>query len=129
MRDRSYTGPRRCAPGLDLEIRASRTPFGRAVELLVVGRRSHPDYAGPPREVISVGTSVTMEEADLESCVKPTLTLGHQAAQSLMHKLWQCGLRPSEGTGSAGSLAATERHLKDMQTIAMGLLRKDSLAS
>lgn len=30
--------------------------------------------------------------------------------------------RPTEGTGSAGALAATERHLKDMQTIAFRLL-------
>lgn len=44
-----------------------------------------------------------------------------------MDELWTCGLRPSEGTGSAGSLAATERHLKDMQVIAMGLLKKDGV--
>ena len=45
----------------------------------------------------------------------------------LMDELWQCGFRPSEGSGSAGSLAATERHLRDMQAIAMGLLRKESV--
>lgn len=52
-----------------------------------------------------------------------------QEAQRLMDELWDCGLRPSEGTGSAGSLAATERHLKDMQTIAMGLLRKEGVGA
>jgi hypothetical protein len=40
-------------------------------------------------------------------CFKYTLCAGCQA----------CGLRPSEGTGSAGALAATERHLKDMQRL------------
>jgi hypothetical protein len=40
-----------------------------------------------------------------------------------MDELWRVGLRPTEGTGSAGSLAATERHLKDMQRIALGLLK------
>lgn len=38
-------------------------------------------------------------------------------AQVLMDSLWSCGIRPSEGTGSAGSLAATERHLADMRAI------------
>lgn len=37
--------------------------------------------------------------------------------QELMDSLWQCGFRPTEGTGSAGSLAATQAHLKDMRTL------------
>lgn len=39
-----------------------------------------------------------------------------QDAQQLMDELWHVGLRPSEGTGSAGAMAATQAHLKDMQT-------------
>lgn len=54
----------------------------------------------------------------------PALTLQMTDAQRLMDELWNCGLRPSEGSGSAGSLAATERHLKDMQCITTGLLKK-----
>jgi hypothetical protein len=50
---------------------------------------------------------------------QPCFTMENQAAQSLMDQLWGCGIRPSEGTGSAGSLAATERHLADMRSIAM----------
>jgi hypothetical protein len=50
--------------------------------------------------------------------------LDREMAQSLMDQLWTCGLRPTEGTGSAGSLTATQLHLKDMQTIAFDLLRK-----
>lgn len=38
-------------------------------------------------------------------------------ALKLMDDLWVCGLRPSEGSGSAGALAATERHLGDMRRI------------
>jgi hypothetical protein len=37
--------------------------------------------------------------------------------QELMDALWRCGLRPTEGVGSVGALAATERHLKDMQRL------------
>lgn len=39
------------------------------------------------------------------------------SAQQLMDELWHVGLRPTEGTGSAGSLAATQRHLSDMRAI------------
>lgn len=38
-------------------------------------------------------------------------------AQQLMDDLWECGLRPSEGSGSAGSMKAVQDHLKDFKTI------------
>lgn len=56
------------------------------------------------------------QESDLEIS-PPALQIGMTAAQQLMDELWRAGLRPSEGSGSAGALAATERHLKDMQRI------------
>lgn len=43
-------------------------------------------------------------------------------AQKLMDDLWDCGLRPSEGTGSAGALAATQKHLNDLRKIAFNKL-------
>lgn len=48
---------------------------------------------------------------------KTLLNLVGNNAQHLMDMLWQCGLRPTEGAGSAGSLAATQAHLKDMRAI------------
>ncbi len=45
------------------------------------------------------------------------MRLEHIEAQALMDRLWKAGLRPTEGSGSAGALAATEHHLKDMQTL------------
>lgn len=47
----------------------------------------------------------------------PTVQLEKHAAQKLMDDLWDCGLRPSEGSGSAGQLAAVERHLEDMRKL------------
>ena len=47
----------------------------------------------------------------------PTFELAVDAAQALMDSLWDLGLRPSEGTGSAGSLKATQNHLADMRSI------------
>jgi len=49
--------------------------------------------------------------------ITPSMSLRRDEAQALMDELWQCGLRPTEGSGSAGSLAATERHLADLQRI------------
>jgi hypothetical protein len=48
---------------------------------------------------------------------EPAMVLDIEEGQQLMDELWRAGLRPTEGTGSAGSLAATERHLSDMRTI------------
>lgn len=50
------------------------------------------------------------------------LILPREVAQQLVDALWQCGLRPSEGSGSAGALKATENHLKDMQELSRRLL-------
>jgi hypothetical protein len=47
------------------------------------------------------------------------ITLLASQAQELMDDLWRCGLRPTEGRGSAGALAATQNHLADMRAIAM----------
>lgn len=45
------------------------------------------------------------------------IKISMENAQSLMDELWQCGIRPSEGTGSAGALAATQKHLEDMRKL------------
>lgn len=102
-----------------LEVRAQREPWRDGVELLALVR----DDRGT-----SVARPVILERIEEGAYVsEPTMRLTNQGAQMLMDELWRCGLRPSEGAGSAGSLAATERHLKDMQAVAMGLLRKDGV--
>lgn len=42
-----------------------------------------------------------------------TMTL--ENAQELMDALWSCGLRPSQGRGSAGAMDAVQEHLKDLR--------------
>jgi hypothetical protein len=44
-------------------------------------------------------------------------------AQKLIDDLWDCGLRPSEGSGSAGAMRAVEHHLADMKVIAFHALK------
>lgn len=54
----------------------------------------------------------------------PSVILSIQGAQTLMDDLWQAGLRPTEGAGSAGSMAATQRHLDDMRRLVFDADRK-----
>lgn len=49
--------------------------------------------------------------------VEPFLRLSMEDAQALMDELWNCGLRPTEGSGSAGAMAATQKHLEDMRIL------------
>ncbi len=49
--------------------------------------------------------------------LEPAFCLSTEASQQLIDRLWDVGFRPSEGTGSAGAMAATERHLKDLQRL------------
>ena len=65
----------------------------------------------------TVATSIHMVHYEPGQIVKPILRLAIQQAQQLMDQLWQCGIRPTEGTGSAGALAATQKHLDDMRKI------------
>lgn len=66
---------------------------------------------------VSVAQYLEMEKAEQGHEYPPFVTLSYEAAQILIDSLWDCGLRPSEGTGSAGALAATQKHLEDMRSL------------
>ncbi len=89
----------------DIRILAHKGIWSNNVNLLVCSDATH------------VAQKIVFEEVKLGEEVPPTLTLNPTAAQELMDGLWRCGFRPSEGTGSAGALAATERHLQDMREL------------
>ncbi len=94
------------------ELRAVSAPWHRGVELLV-------------RQGNAYGVYVTMETKEPGMMIEPTLHIGMDEAQTLMDDLWSAGLRPTEGSGSAGSLKATEKHLADMRKIAFKSLDID----
>lgn len=103
-----------------MEVRCRRMPWSDRVELMA--------FETHPTGRVMCAERLTMREVPQGDLIdEPTMRLKNDEAQMLMDELWHCGLRPSEGSGSAGSLAATERHLKDMRTIAMGLLSKDGV--
>lgn len=50
--------------------------------------------------------------------ISPLVRITVHEAQVFMDDLWECGIRPTEGSGSAGAMRATEKHLEDMRKIA-----------
>jgi len=65
------------------------------------------------------GEKVFFEKYPQGQYVKPFKFIGRMDndAQRLMDTLWNCGVRPTEGKGSAGQLTAVNSHLEDMRKI------------
>jgi hypothetical protein len=93
----------------DIQLRAQSAPWNRAIEFMLIDRSFGKHAIGINVEMKDVGESPVIE--------RPTFSLDVDQAQTLMDDLWNCGLRPTEGTGSAGALAATQKHLEDMRRL------------
>lgn len=87
-----------------------------------ISLRARLEHAGVER---SFAAPVTYHEQPEGFPVEPFMRIGITEAQQLMDELWNCGIRPSEGSGSAGSLKATQNHLEDMRKISFDLLGVD----
>jgi len=103
----------------------NRTPWDRVVRLFIGNViESQVDDKKPFRSAIG---KVMFEERE-EGVTIPDedgLRLSDENAQQMMDALWNIGVRPTEGAGSAGSLAATIRHLEDMRAL---VFKKESKA-
>lgn len=64
-----------------------------------------------------VAQPLVFKESNVGEMVQPFLDIEKHNAQKLMDDLWDCGIRPSEGSGSAGAMKKTENHLQDMRMI------------
>ena len=101
-----------------MEVRCQREPWENGVQLMVFDKRAD--------GLVSYAENMNMRTvANGEHFGEPTMRLKNNEAQMLMDELWRCGIRPSVDSGYAVILAATERHLKDMRVIALGLLAKN----
>lgn len=89
-------------------IRAQSAPWHAGVEFMLM------DVGGDQRLAVE---SIIVRTVGQGEAVQPAFVLDTDDAQTLMDDLWRAGLRPTEGAGSAGSLAATERHLADMRKL------------
>ena len=92
-----------------LQARAQSAPWNRSIEIML----AHTAVDG----AYSTVTDMTLKLCPPGNAPPCSLSLDMDDAQTLMDDLWKCGLRPTEGAGSAGSLAATERHLADMKRL------------
>lgn len=91
-----------------LLVDATLAPYRQGIELTFY-RRVFSEF--------EIAEPLVMRKVD-ENAYKPaTLTLSRKTGQQLIDQLWQCGLRPSEGTGSAGAMAAQTKHLNDMRKL------------
>jgi hypothetical protein len=93
----------------DLKIRAHKTHcIGETIEL-TAGFIDQGD--------VRTAVPFEFEKRGLYEVIPAFATIDATNAQVLMDSLWDCGIRPTDGTGSAGSLAATQRHLDDMRNL------------
>jgi hypothetical protein len=53
----------------------------------------------------------------------PFIDIDSTEAQQLIDDLWDCGVRPSEGSGSAGALKAVQNHLADLKKVLFHTLK------
>ena len=95
------------------EIRAHFAPWWDGIELLIRQRMR----GSPNKNYIVKPEGIEFTEISEGIITEPSLRIDRTAGQVLMDDLWASGLRPTEGSGSAGSLKATEKHLGDMRTI------------
>lgn len=94
-------------------IRAYTPPWGDYIQVLISRHENGKFYSA--KEIV-------FKESSPAEWQDPTIHLLREDAQMLMDSLWSCGLRPTEGAGSAGALSATQKHLDDMRKIAFDLL-------
>lgn len=98
-----------------MRITANRHPWNHDIELA-----AGIDLEGGR---FSMAQPVEFQAAEEGVICKSFMTLSVEAAQQLMDELWYCGVRPSEGSGSAGQAAAMQNHLNDMRTVAFHALK------
>ncbi len=98
--------------GRDIEIRARRADFSAYLdEINLFG------VSGRETERVSMANSLEFVPHKIGEIANSFVRISGESAQKLIDDLWDCGLRPSEGTGSAGCLQATQKHLEDMKKI------------
>lgn len=99
---------------MSLEFQCRREAFFRnELSLYVYNKVDSQSVAVPLPVVFKV---MPRDEGAYEP-IQPLLRLDPEGAQRLMDELFAAGIRPSEGSGSAGQLAAVKSHLADMRAL------------
>lgn len=97
-----------------MEIRASSQVFDGRIHLSGITER---------RDGKIHAVKNLLAEALVEgSAIYPFCSLSPEEAQILIDTLWDCGVRPTAGAGSAGAMLATQAHLGDMRKLVNHLM-------
>ncbi len=91
--------------------------FGRSVQIYIRGY-------GFKEGIFDLKT-IEWEEVEPAKQPEEFFNISIETAQELMNSLWECGLRPAQGTGSAGQLETMKAHLEDMRVIVANKLKID----
>lgn len=98
------------------EIRAHREPWLRdTISIRVANIKTSPEG-----RVVALAEPLVMKpktDEELMCELDATMQLRPSEAQQFMDELWRVGIRPTEGAGSVGQMAATEKHLEDMRRL------------
>jgi len=89
-------------------IRVARGPWSPNVQVLISAVQG---------KSLAVAAPISFQAIEPGQIVEAQLELNPSDAQSLMDQLWACGLRPTEGSGSAGALSAVQAHLADFRKL------------
>ncbi len=102
-----------------VRIRADRARYTFGIDIMMVREGKNDLDSDSNYEKRALVTDLIYTDLNDYEAIHhpPILTLSNKQAQELMDDLYSCGVRPTEGTGSAGSLKATQDHLKDMQKL------------
>lgn len=94
-----------------LKAHAMPAPWWGGIEVLLYSPKDGKRYGR------IVTNFIVTDDVPDGAVIEPSFRMDTADAQSLMDELWQCGIRPSSGAGSAGQLAATQAHLEDMRRL------------
>lgn len=97
----------------DVKIHVTRDYFWNGLGLYLVVD-NYDDAGQFVRTMFTEEGPKEINTDSIETYPRPfMLTLA--AGQELMDKLYQCGIRPTEGAGTAGSMAQAQEHIKGLQ--------------
>ena len=92
----------------DFGIRVLKRNFGSLLDVAILC------FVNDERHYVS---KIETSEHEEDKAIREAFSINLNNAQKLMDELWNVGLRPSEGTGSAGAMTAINRHLEDMRNL------------
>jgi hypothetical protein len=93
-----------------IQFNVGYNPAYGCYDIYAFNRNGDKHFLGKPIEFTEV-----VEKYERPS--GPTAVLDKLSAQALIDELWRAGVRPSNGEGSVGEIAAVRNHLADMQNL------------